>query len=410
MQNFTLRKAERKQAKIRMGLFGPSGSGKTFSALLTAKGIAGDWEKVLVIDTENGSADLYSHLGPYNVITLEAPFTPEKYIEAIQAGEKAGMLVIIIDSISHEWDGKGGLLESNELIAQTQFKRNTWAAWSKTTPRHQKFIEAITNSKCQVITCGRSKTETIQTEDKKIKKVGMKEITRDGFEYEMTLSFNLDRDGHYATANKDRTRLFIDKEPFIISEETGLKIKEWCDSGALDLEAVKTEIFHQLKRAGKNPTTKEQAEVDVRDLSGLELIAENYIEIAKILSKIPDAPKNVPVAPAAKKQPSPATSVEPEPEYQATTGVKEPAEPEETISANKLNLLRVLARDKENLKDDAGILSFVSWFYEQEFKSVEDFPASLGNTMIKAMMEKKSEFEEPADEDTHDGPPEETVE
>src|SRR3954470_15518841 len=113
--SFTLRKATRQKTKIRIGLSGPSGSGKTMSALLLASGMA-PWEKIAVIDTENGSADLYSHLGDYSVITLTAPFTPERYIEAIAACEAAGMEVIVLDSVTHEWDGKGGCLESNELI------------------------------------------------------------------------------------------------------------------------------------------------------------------------------------------------------------------------------------------------------------------------------------------------------
>lgn len=383
MQNFTLRKAERKQAKIRMGLFGPSGSGKTFSALLTAKGIAGDWDKVAVIDTENGSADLYSHLGNYNVITLEAPFTPEKYIEAIQACEKAGMIVIVIDSISHEWDGKGGLLESNELIAQTQFKGNTWAAWSKTTPRHQKFIEAIVTSKCHIITCGRSKTETIQTEDKKIKKVGMKEITRDGFEYEVTLSFNLDRDGHYATASKDRTRLFIDKEPFVIAEETGIKIKEWSESGAVDLEAIKTAIFNELTRLGRKPMTKEEAEAAVLELTKLELKPENFNAIVESLSK-----QELPLQPWEKEPAAEKLDLSTNP---ASPDAPEPPEPEDTISAAKLNLLRALAKDKEGLTDDQGIINYVSFFHGLSLKTLEDLPISLGNKVIKEIMEKKIE-------------------
>src|SRR4051812_8726433 len=121
----TLRKAAREKTKIRIGLSGPSGSGKTYSALLVASGMA-SWEKIAVIDTENGSTDLYSHLGDYSVITLTAPFSPERYIEAIAACEAAGMDVIVIDSVTHEWDGKGGCLESNELIAQTKFRGNTW--------------------------------------------------------------------------------------------------------------------------------------------------------------------------------------------------------------------------------------------------------------------------------------------
>ena len=103
-----LRKATRKKAKIRLGLSAVSGGGKTYSAILIAKGLCGDLSKVAVIDTENGSADLYAHLGDYNVLPLAAPFTPERYIEAIRSCEKAGMEVIIVDSISHECDDKGG--------------------------------------------------------------------------------------------------------------------------------------------------------------------------------------------------------------------------------------------------------------------------------------------------------------
>ena len=135
-----LRKAARQKAKLRIGVSGPSGSGKTYSALILAKSIASSMEKVAIIDTENGSADLYSHLGDYNVYRLESPYSPERYIAAINECEQAGMEVIIVDSVTHEWDGKGGILETNEIIAKTKYKGNTWAAWSESTPKHQKFI------------------------------------------------------------------------------------------------------------------------------------------------------------------------------------------------------------------------------------------------------------------------------
>lgn len=221
---------------MRVGLNAPSGAGKTYSALLLARGIASDWSKVALIDTENGSGELYSHLGPYNVLTLEAPFSPERYVEAIKAVEAAGMEVLVIDSVTHEWDGKGGMLESNDLLAHTRFKGNTWAAWSVSTPRHQKFIEAITTSPLHIITTARSKTDTIQV-DGKVKKLGMKEIQREGFEYELTLNFSIEREGHYATASKDRTGLFIDKDPFIITEQTGKQLRAWCETG---VPALKT--------------------------------------------------------------------------------------------------------------------------------------------------------------------------
>ena len=236
-----IRKAQRKQARLRIGLSSPSGAGKSMSALKLAKGITGNWNKVGVIDTENGSADLYSHLGEYNVLPLEAPFTPERYIEAINALEDAWMEVIIIDSVTHEWDGKGGCLESNEKIAQTKFKGNTWSAWSVTTPKHQSFIEAITNSSCHIITTARSKTETVQL-DGKIKKLGMKDIQREWFEYELTIAFNIDRDTHTVSTNKDRTGLFMDKDNFIITEETGKQIAEW-NASWVDPEIENKKLF-----------------------------------------------------------------------------------------------------------------------------------------------------------------------
>lgn len=228
-----LRKAQRKQAKLRVGVSAPSGSGKTYSSLLIARGMASAWDKVALIDTEAGSGELYSDLGEYNVRQLAAPYSPERYIEAIKECEEAGMEVIIIDSVSHEWEGKGGCLEINESIAQSKFRGNTWSAWSETTPRHQKFLEAIITSKCHVITCARTKIDTVMTDDKKVKKVGTKEIQREGFEYELTLNFNLDRDTHKAIASKDRTNLFEGKDPFVITTKTGETLLEWAESGAV---------------------------------------------------------------------------------------------------------------------------------------------------------------------------------
>lgn len=72
---------------------GCAGSGKTMSALLLAYGLCGDWNKIAVIDSENNSADLYAHLGQYNVLPLEGKYDPETYIDAIKVCEKAGMEV-----------------------------------------------------------------------------------------------------------------------------------------------------------------------------------------------------------------------------------------------------------------------------------------------------------------------------
>jgi len=225
-----LKKAQRKKVFLRLNLSAPSGAGKTYSALLMAYGMAGDWSKVVVIDTENGSASLYSHLGEFNVLDLQPPFSPERFIEAITSCEDAGMEVIIIDSSSHEWSGAGGCLEINEKIAAARYKGNTWSAWNETTPRHDKFVNKVLQAKAHVITCTRSKTETV-LDGNKVKKIGMKDIQRDGWEYELTVNLSIDRDTHMAIASKDRTQLFQIVDPFIITADTGRMVKEWCESG-----------------------------------------------------------------------------------------------------------------------------------------------------------------------------------
>ena len=233
-----LKKATRKQVKLRLNISAPSGAGKTYSALRMAKGLVGDWEKIAVIDTENGSASLYSNLGEFSVVDLAPPFTPEKYTEALNLCVEAGIECIIIDSSSHEWTT---LLEQNEVLAHASFRGNTWSAWSKTTPRHDKFVNSVLHCKAHVITCTRSKTETVQ-EGGKVKKVGMKDLQRDGWEYELTISLNIDRDTHLATPSKDRTNLFEGTQPFLITEKTGELIKDWCESGISELQTGLNEM------------------------------------------------------------------------------------------------------------------------------------------------------------------------
>lgn len=221
-------KAVRKRAKLRLALSGPSGSGKTYSALLIAKGLGG---KIAVIDTERGSASLYSDLAEFDTLELAPPFTPERFNEALSSAAKAGYDVCVIDSITHEWDAAGGCLESNESLAHAKFRGNTWAAWNETTPRHRSFVDAILQSPMHIVATMRSKTETVQGDDKKVKKLGMKPIQREGMEYEYTVVLDLEHEKHFAVATKDRTRLFT--EPHIISPDTGKRLIAWLESGAV---------------------------------------------------------------------------------------------------------------------------------------------------------------------------------
>lgn len=272
-----LKKATKKQVKLRLGLSSVSGGGKTYSALLIAYGICKDWSKIAVIDTENDSASLYSDIGEYNTISLKPPYAPEKYIECINVCQDAGMEVIIIDSISHEWDGTGGCLDIQSQMG------GKYQDWAKVTPRHQAFIDSILQSSCHVITTVRRKQDYEMTKDSngrlKVEKAGLKEVTREGFEYELTLNLELDTK-HYASASKDRTGLFLDKHSFIPTIETGEIIKKWCDSGESIIE--KKLLYDLVITSNLNDMQKKVANERIEKIDSVS----NFITMENNLLKL----------------------------------------------------------------------------------------------------------------------------
>lgn len=226
MQSF--QKAARHRCKIKMALQGPSGSGKTYSSLLLAYGLTNDWSKIAVIDTENGSANLYAHLGDYSVMTLTAPYSPERYKEAVEQAVNAGFECLVIDSLSHEWNGSGGVLDIHSNIPG-----NSFTAWAKVTPRHNACMQAILNSDIHVVATMRSKTDYVMSErnGKQVpEKVGLKATQREDAEYEFTLVFELNPH-HIAFVSKDRTGLFKTMYEQRITAETGQTIRNWCNQG-----------------------------------------------------------------------------------------------------------------------------------------------------------------------------------
>ena len=238
-----LRKSNRSQAKIRIALQGASGSGKTYSSLLLAYGLCQDWSKIAVIDTENQSADLYSHLGQYNVLTLQPPFSPERYIEAIDTCEASGMEVLIIDSLSFEWEF---LVDYHANLAGNSFQN-----WGKISPRHNALVQRILSSGAHIIVTVRSKQDYVITEKngKQVpEKVGLKAVQRDGLEYDFTIVFELDIN-HQAVCSKDRTQLFAQKIPFKIEANTGLKIKEWCLGPVVPFEDLEDPLKAKIRAA-----------------------------------------------------------------------------------------------------------------------------------------------------------------
>lgn len=239
------KKAERKRIFVKMALCGVSGSGKTYSALLLAQGLGG---KIAMIDTENGSGELYSDLCEYDVAQLEPPFSPMKFINAIKEAEAEGYNVLIIDSLSHAWSGQGGILEMVDKKSATSRSGNSFTAWRDVTPEHNKLVDAILQCRMHVIVCMRSKTAYEMQENEKGKKtpvkVGLAPIQRDGMEYEFTIVFDIEREKHYALASKDRTGLF-EKTIDVITPATGELIRKWVEGGvevSVEVEAVKRPI------------------------------------------------------------------------------------------------------------------------------------------------------------------------
>lgn len=243
-----IKKARRGAVYVKIGMMGISGSGKTLSALLMGYGLiraahpemseSQVWEKILVIDTENSSASLYAGLqvgttrvGEFLTIDIEAPFTVEKYIEAINAAEENGVEFLIIDSMSHAWQSEGGLLDKQNAVAR-RMNGQSYQAWREVTPLYNQLIDKILQCHMHVVSTYRGKKEYALEEGtngkKQVKAKGVGAQFRDGADYEATVYFEIDQD-HMAFASKDRTHLF-DGQFIMISPETGKQLYRWLSS------------------------------------------------------------------------------------------------------------------------------------------------------------------------------------
>lgn len=233
---FQVKKAKREKIYPKIAIIAPSGGGKTYGGLRLATGMAEEIEKetgkkakILMGNTESKRGLYYANEFDYDIVDLDAPYNPEKFVELIEFAVEEGYDILIIDSSSHEWEGKGGCLELQQQAG------GTYQSWAKVTPRHQKFINAIADSPITIIATMRGKDQYEMSKDERgrasVQKLGVGAKQREGFEYEFTCTFLIDQKTNTAEVQKDNTHIFDSEGPTILTEAHGAKIMKWANSG-----------------------------------------------------------------------------------------------------------------------------------------------------------------------------------
>ena len=230
-------KAVKSRSKLRMAIAGPSGSGKTYTALAIGSALTGAG-RVAVVDTEHGSASKYADVFDFDVLELAAPFHPDRFVEALAAAAQAGYAVVVLDSLSHAWNGPGGLLEIVDQIAARMKTSNSFAAWKDATPIQNRLIEALLSAPVHVIATMRSKQEYVLEAVERNgrttqvpKKVGMAPVQRDSFEYEFDVFSEMDMD-HNLIVAKTRCSALTDVVVNKPGKEIAETLAKWLSDGA----------------------------------------------------------------------------------------------------------------------------------------------------------------------------------
>lgn len=269
------KKATKAAAKLRLGLIGPAGSGKTYTALRVAKGLGG---KIAVIDTERGSASLYAgERGiDFDVIELET-YEVQKFVDGINAAVEGGYSVLVIDSLSHAWAGKGGILEFVDNAGKRSQGGGNFGAWREATPQHNRLVDAILGAPLHLICTLRSKVEYVVENvggRNQVRKVGLQPVQRDGLEYEFTVVGDVTQD-HDLVVTKTRAAFLKDAVIREAGEDLGKQLAAWLSDGdpapakpvkvePVKVEPVKAEPVNVEEIAGHIRTAK-----TVRSLSNM---------------------------------------------------------------------------------------------------------------------------------------------
>jgi hypothetical protein len=237
-----IEKAVRKKVPMLISVAGQSGSGKTFSSLLMASGLG---ERVGFLDTENGRGSMYADSPSikaalpqgYEIAELREPFTPARYSEAVDAFESHGCDVMVIDSMTHEWEGHGGCFD----IAMNN-KLGGLPNWVKAKMEHKRMMNRLLASSMHIIFCLRAQEKTKVDKNEKGKEtfipIGIQPIQEKNFVFEMTLSLLLEENTHKPIVTKCPEPLLglFSGEQSLITKQTGVKLREWAEAASLAKE------------------------------------------------------------------------------------------------------------------------------------------------------------------------------
>lgn len=245
MSVIQIRKAQREGARLVIGLAGISGSGKTYSALQLAYGLANqDASKVGFIDTENRRGSLYSDAlpEPFLIGDLYAPFSPQRYIEAIHEFQNAGVQVLVIDSVTHEWEGSGGC---EEIASNTTSRMSDW---KKAKAEHKRFMNAMLQCDMHIIACIRAREKVDFTNPKEPRSLGVQPIQEKNFMFEMTASLMMWDSGRAQQVLKcpDELLPIFGRGDGYITADDGQKLRAWVDGAKQldpDVEAARNRLL-----------------------------------------------------------------------------------------------------------------------------------------------------------------------
>ncbi len=228
----TFQKATKRQSFLRLALVGPSGSGKTYTSLRVAHGLG---TKIALLDSERGSAAKYADDFAFDTLALDT-FSPREYIEGIEAAVAGGYEVLIIDSLSHAWMGKGGILEMHDMATAQDRAGNSYTSWRFVTPEHNKLVDAMLQAPLHIIATMRSKTEYIQEKNDSgktvIRKVGLQPVQRQDLDFEFDVVGDMDQT-NTLVVTKTRCRALTQAILHEPGEQDLAKIlKNWLTDGS----------------------------------------------------------------------------------------------------------------------------------------------------------------------------------